>query len=182
MLNQEIEFMHHKSPIGELIVGTFEGQLCLMDYRFRKQRSQIDRRLSKNLNASFTAKKNKIIQQTIVELDAFLTGQLKTFTVPIRPVGTPFQNQVWEQLLQIPYGQTMSYLELTKRLNLSPNDVRAVAGANGANAISVLIPCHRIIGKNGQLVGYAGGLAAKNKLLKLEKNNTLNPNELPLWS
>jgi len=84
-------------------------------------------------------------------------------------VGTDFQRSVWDGLMQIPYGTTFSYLELAKRID-NEKAVRAVASASGANAISILIPCHRIIGANGDLVGYAGGLPAKKKLLELESN------------
>ncbi|HIP27800.1 MAG TPA: methylated-DNA--[protein]-cysteine S-methyltransferase, partial [Sulfurovum sp.] len=88
---------------------------------------------------------------------------------PLLMVGTDFQRSVWDGLIKIPYGTTASYLELSKNID-NEKAVRAVASANGANAISILIPCHRIIGSNGDLVGYAGGLSAKKKLLELESN------------
>ncbi len=84
-------------------------------------------------------------------------------------IGTAFQKHVWHELLQVPYGTTSSYLQLAEKIG-NQRAVRAVAGANGANAISILIPCHRIIGSSGELVGYAGGLRAKKNLLKLENS------------
>ena len=94
-------------------------------------------------------------------------------------VGSPFQQEVWNELLKIPFGETESYLGLSKRLN-NEKAIRAVAGANGANAISIIIPCHRIIGEKGDLTGYAGGIETKKKLLQLENVN-LFPDQLKLF-
>ena len=95
-------------------------------------------------------------------------------------VGSSFQLKVWNALLAIPYGTTISYLELAQHLG-NKNAVRAVASANGANAIALIVPCHRVIGATNKLVGYAGGLSTKKKLLKLELAFSRNPEELPLW-
>jgi methylated-DNA-[protein]-cysteine S-methyltransferase len=95
-------------------------------------------------------------------------------------VGTPFQLSVWKALKTIPYGTTISYLELSKLIG-NKKAVRAVAAANGANAIALMIPCHRIIGSNNKLVGYAGWLTVKKRLLKLEMSHSQNPNELPFF-
>jgi methylated-DNA-[protein]-cysteine S-methyltransferase len=104
-----------------------------------------------------------------MQLKAYFSGTRKIFNIPLLMVGTEFQKSVWEGLIKIPYGTTTSYLELSKNIG-NEKAVRAVASANGANAISILIPCHRIIGSDGSLVGYAGGLPAKKKLLTLENN------------
>lgn len=101
------------------------------------------------------------------QLEAYFNKNLRTFTVPLDPQGTEFQQRVWDALLQIPYGQTISYLELAKRLG-DEHLVRAVGSANGANPIAILIPCHRVIGSDRSLTGYAGGLERKEALLKLE--------------
>ena len=93
--------------------------------------------------------------------------------MPIRTIGNDFQKRVWKALQQIPCGETRSYLQLSESLG-NPKAIRAVASANGANALSILIPCHRIIGSNGELTGYAGGLNAKKKLLELENPNLKN--------
>jgi methylated-DNA-[protein]-cysteine S-methyltransferase len=177
----KIEFQYHKSIIGELIIGSYKDKLCLLDYKYRNQRQRVDLRLCKRLNTAFIENNNKIIDKTINELNAYLDGKLKKFSVPIRMVGSVFQKNVWEALQKIPYGKTLSYIEITTKLNLKPTNVRAVASANGANAISVIIPCHRIIGNDGRLIGYAGGIETKKKLLQIEKSNTINQNELPLW-
>jgi methylated-DNA-[protein]-cysteine S-methyltransferase len=103
------------------------------------------------------------------QLEAYFNMQRKSFDIPLLMLETDFQKSVWEALVQIPFGKTASYLELAKTID-NEKAVRAVASANGANAISIMIPCHRIIGNDGALVGYAGGLPAKKKLLDLEKN------------
>jgi methylated-DNA-[protein]-cysteine S-methyltransferase len=103
----------------------------------------------------------------VAELGAYFTGRLKVFSIPLAPQGTPFQRAVWDELQRIPYGETVSYGELARRLG-NPKAVRAVGTANGSNPIAIIIPCHRVIGSNGSLVGYGGGLPIKQTLLALE--------------
>ncbi|NVJ85180.1 MAG: methylated-DNA--[protein]-cysteine S-methyltransferase [Algoriphagus sp.] len=158
----------YKSSVGELILGTFEDQLCLCDWKYRKMRTSINERIRKGLEAEFVDKETKVAKETIGQLEAYFAGELTQFNIPLLPVGTSFQKEVWKKLTEIPYGEIRSYLQLSKDLG-NTDAIRAVASANGANAISILIPCHRIIGSDGSLVGYAGGLEAKKKLLKLEK-------------
>lgn len=101
------------------------------------------------------------------QLDAYFKGNLRTFNVPLAPEGTEFQLRVWKELQHIPYGKTISYLELSQRLG-DVKAIRAVGRANGANPIAILVPCHRVIGADGSLTGYAGGLGRKRLLLELE--------------
>ena len=157
----------YKSPVGEILLGSYDNKLCLADWKYRKMRTSIDKRLQKGLKAEYVEESSVIIEEAITQLDAYFEGKRKTFDIPLRMVGTDFQRSVWDGLIQIPYGTTFSYLDLAKRID-NEKAVRAVASANGANAISIFIPCHRIIGANGDLVGYAGGLPAKKKLLELE--------------
>ena len=98
-----------------------------------------------------------------------ISRQRTTFDIPLLLVGTEFQKSVWNELLNIPYGTTISYAQLSQRLD-NPKAIRAVASSNGANSISILIPCHRVIGSDHKLTGYAGGLVAKKTLLELESN------------
>jgi len=100
--------------------------------------------------------------------EEYFASKRTQFEIPLLLLGTDFQKLVWNALIEVPYGETASYLELAKSIS-KPKAVRAVATANGANAISILVPCHRIIGSNGDLVGYAGGLSTKKKLLELER-------------
>ena len=108
------------------------------------------------------------LREAARQLTAYFKGSLRDFDVPVAPEGTPFQRSVWAALRQIPYGETLSYGELARRLG-APNAMRAVGSANGANPISIIIPCHRVIGSNGALIGYGGGLATKQALLALER-------------
>lgn len=163
-----IQISAYKSPYGELLLGAFEGRLCLCDWKYRKQRSAIDRRLQEKLNASFTDDNDsEVIIHTKNQLKEYFKGDRKNFDIPLLMVGTNFQKMIWEALQKISYGKTSSYQELSKKLN-NPLAIRAIAAANGANAISIIIPCHRVIGSDGNLTGYAGGLPAKEKLLQLE--------------
>jgi methylated-DNA-[protein]-cysteine S-methyltransferase len=107
-------------------------------------------------------------RETLRQLHAYFAGELKDFDLPLAPQGTPFQLEVWRHLCQIPYGQTVSYGELARRVG-NPKASRAVGLANGSNPIPIVIPCHRVIGSNGKLTGYGGGLPIKEKLLALER-------------
>lgn len=108
------------------------------------------------------------LADAIGQLKAYFAGELETFDLSLSPQGTPFQQKVWSELQKIPYGKTISYGELARRIG-NPNAGRAVGLANGANPISIVIPCHRVIGSNGKLTGYGGGLPIKEKLLALER-------------
>jgi methylated-DNA-[protein]-cysteine S-methyltransferase len=108
----------------------------------------------------------------VAQLEAYFTGRLRAFEVNVEPAGTPFQRRVWRALQDIPYGDTTSYGQLARRLG-NPQAVRAVGLANGANPISIIVPCHRVIGANGSLTGYGGGLSVKRALLALERGQQL---------
>ena len=167
MSDQTIIIQSYPSPAGELIIGSYGGQLCLCDWAKESRRKTIDHRLSKALKAEIREGHSKVIDKTIAELNAYFAGKSSSFDIPVLFVGTDFQKSVWNALLDIPYGETISYGSLAQRLG-HPKAVRAVANANGANAISIIVPCHRVIGSNHQLVGYGGGLEAKKILLDIE--------------
>jgi len=167
MNNSNIQIQYYKSPVGELILGSFEGKLCLADWRYRKMRSEIDNRIQKGLDAVYEENGSDIIKETINQLNEYFEGKRKEFDIPLKFVGTDFQQSVWGKLLKIPFGQTETYLGLSQKLG-NEKAIRAVAAANGANAISLIVPCHRIIGSDGKLIGYAGGLSTKKKQLELE--------------
>ena len=168
----------YKSPVGEIILGSFQDKLCLCDWQYRKQRAQIDSRITKYFNATFRESTSSVIQTTEEQLNAYFNREIEAFDIPMSFAGTVFQEKVWNALIDIPYGKTMSYLSLSKALG-DAKAIRAVATANGANALSIIVPCHRIIGSDGSLAGYAGGLSAKKKLLKLEKS--FPPEQLELF-
>ena len=166
----QINIQYHKTKIGDLILGSFDNKLCLLDFRYRKMRKRVDNRIKNGLNVDFIEKDDPILEQTRKELDEYLNGERKEFDIPLLRVGSDFQKSVWDALMKVPYGTTSTYLALAKEIN-NEKAVRAVANANGANAIGVIIPCHRIIGSDGKLVGYGGGVPVKKRLLKLEKAN-----------
>ncbi len=167
-----IQFQYYQSPVGELKIASFQDKLVLADWRYRKMRTSIDQRLEKALGCEFIEKSSSVIENTISQFEEYFNGDRQNFDLPLNLIGTEFQKSVWKQLQEIPYGETRSYFELSQDLG-NEKAIRAVASANGANGISIIIPCHRIIGSNKDLVGYAGGLPAKKKLLELE-NPILN--------
>lgn len=115
-------------------------------------------------------KETELIKNTKQQLDEYFAGKRKKFDIPIKLEGTDFQMKVWKELLKIPYGETCSYLDIAKRIG-NPKASRAVGMANNKNKIIIIVPCHRVIGSNKKLVGYACGLDVKEKLLELEKGN-----------
>ncbi|TXC76129.1 methylated-DNA--[protein]-cysteine S-methyltransferase [Luteibaculum oceani] len=157
----------YTTPFGELFIGSYQGKICLCDWKHRKQRNVIDKRIARGLGADFKSGEDSVIKKTIAELEQYFAGEKLNFDIPLWLVGTSFQQSIWIELQKIPYGETLSYKQLASNI-ASDNSVRAVAAANGANAVSILIPCHRVIGSNGNLMGYAGGLKAKKGLLTLE--------------
>ncbi|MDD3592062.1 methylated-DNA--[protein]-cysteine S-methyltransferase [Sulfurovum sp.] len=164
---KQIQIQYHKTPCTEFILGSFEGKICLLDYRYREKRETIDRRIQKGLDAVYVEQDNPLLQETRKALDEYFAGKRKTFGLPLLTVGTPFQIRVWEALQKIPYGATVTYAQLAKEIG-RPEAVRAVANAVGANALAIIIPCHRIVGSDGTLTGYAGGLALKQRVLDIE--------------
>ena len=168
-MKNQIELSSYASPVGNLLIGVYQSELILCDWEYRRMRNQIDNRLLTSLEAEFAPKQKEHILFNEVEkqLEAYFSGSLQEFDLPLNLIGTSFQQEVWSQLQEIPFGKTRSYLDLSNELG-NPKAIRAVASANGANAISIIVPCHRIIGSDGSLVGYAGGLAAKRRLLSLE--------------
>ncbi len=115
-------------------------------------------------------KSTELLEETANELEEYLQGKRKEFNIPINPKGTSFMKQVWKALCQIPYGEVRSYKQIAKQIE-NPNAVRAVGMANHKNPIPFIIPCHRVVGSNGKLVGYALGLDKKDFLLELERKN-----------
>lgn len=165
-----ISIQNYSSSFGELIIGVYDNQLVLADWKYRKMRSTIDRRIAKSLNSEFQQLSHPLIEKTIFQLKEYEQGKRKQFDLPIKLIGSDFQKKVWTHLLKIPFGHTDTYLGLSQKIG-NEKAIRAVASANGANAISIVVPCHRIIGSQGELTGYAGGLAVKKKLLELERPN-----------
>ena len=166
---RQINIAYYNSPFGEMILGSYDDRLCMADWKHRKGRETIDKRVQKALKASFVEKEDCVLMQAKEELEDYFKGQRQSFDIPLLLLGTALQKKVWQELMQIPYGDTVSYKEVAQKTGYE-KALRAVASAVGANAISLFVPCHRVIGSNGSLTGYAGGLEAKKSLLEIENN------------
>lgn len=150
-----------------MILGSFDEKLCLCDWADGRRRASVDQRLQRILNANYVEGSSDVIEMARHQLNEYFLNQRREFDIPLLFVGIDFQKKVWNELLKIPYGSTVSYSELANRIGM-PNAVRAVANANAVNAISIIAPCHRVIGSNGSLTGYGGGLERKRFLLEFE--------------
>ena len=149
--------------IGELAICEENGKIVLVNVV--KTKEDIEEMAKNSIQ-----KETSLIKNTKQQLDEYFAGKRKKFDIPIKLEGTDFQIKVWKELLKIPYGETCSYLDIAKRIG-NPKASRAVGMANNKNKIIIIVPCHRVIGSNKKLVGYACGLDVKEKLLELEKNN-----------
>jgi methylated-DNA-[protein]-cysteine S-methyltransferase len=149
------------SPVGELkLVASDKGVAAILWENDNPDRVP--------LGPLMVESENPILRETERQLGAYFAGKLQTFTVPLDFKGTAFQRRVWEALLTIPFGETRSYGEIARQIG-NPSASRAVGAANGKNPISIIAPCHRVIGSTGKLTGFAGGLEAKERLLGLER-------------
>jgi AraC family transcriptional regulator of adaptative response/methylated-DNA-[protein]-cysteine methyltransferase len=157
-----------ESPLGPLLVGATEEGLCLLEFTDRRAIEAQLTTLRNRLETSIVPGNNRHTRQVKDELARYFDGQLTVFETPLVFPGSPFQRAVWEQLLRIPYGETCSYEDVAVSVG-SPRAVRAVGRANGQNRIAIVIPCHRVVNKGGQLGGYGGGLWRKQFLLDLER-------------
>ncbi len=145
------------SPVGYLHLKASQQALTAIDYiENKKEVEQIQR-------------PNKCCQEAKQQLEEYFAGVRQTFNIPLKPDGTTFQKKVWTALQQIPYGSTISYGKLARQIN-NKQAVRAVGRANGQNPVPIIIPCHRVIGSNGHLIGYSGGLWRKRELLSIENH------------
>jgi len=163
-----ITVQRYLSPCGGLVLGSFDDKLCLCDWEKGRHRKSTELRLKRLLNAEFQEGISYVIEIAQMQLDEYFQHERRDFDLPLLFVGTDFQKRVWRELLNIPYGTSISYGEMARRLGM-PKAVRALANANGANALSVIVPCHRVVGSDGSLTGYGGGLERKRFLLDLEK-------------
>ena len=155
------------TPLGPMLAGATEAGICLLEFVDRRMIETQIARLRKYLNAELVPGMNPHFERLNVQIEEYFRGARKEFTLPLVVPGTDFQQRVWKVLQEIPYGSTRSYKEQADRVG-NPKAVRAVARANGDNRIAILIPCHRVIGADGELTGYGGGLWRKRYLLNLE--------------
>ena len=158
-----VQFLHNNNEVDIKLI------------KEKKNKNGVSKEIVQNDNIwldkkSYMLKETDLINNTRKQLDEYFAGNRKQFDIPIKFNGTDFQVKVWEELLKIPYGETCSYLDIAKRIG-NPKASRAVGMANNKNKIIIIVPCHRVIGSNKKLVGYACGLDVKEKLLELEKEN-----------
>lgn len=156
----KLSYVFILSPVGQLKLIANETALVAVLWESDKPNRVLLGEMTEDQDHS-------ILKDAHQQLQAYFQGKLDQFDLPLEFYGTEFQKKVWAELLKIPYGETRSYLDIATALN-NPKAVRAVGAANGKNPISIIAPCHRVIGKNGKLVGFAGGLDVKDQLLKLE--------------
>jgi len=158
------------SPLGPMIAGATDEGVCLLEWTDRQKLDGQLETVRKRFGGPAVMGSNGPLDRLRDELAGYFAGTLRAFTVPLVYPGTPFQERVWSQLLEVPYGQTRSYQELATAIG-SPSAVRAVGRTNGLNRIGIVIPCHRVVNKNGDLGGYGGGLRRKQFLLNLEQSS-----------
>ncbi|MCS6304246.1 MAG: methylated-DNA--[protein]-cysteine S-methyltransferase [Nitrospira sp.] len=151
---------YHQSPRGRILLVADDQALTGVYFAGQKYHPRIDKKWKR-------ADKHKPLRQAKRELSEYFDGKRTRFTVELAPQGTPFQRAVWKSIASVEFGQTIAYAELARRAG-RPGSARAAGAATGRNPISIIVPCHRIVGSNGSLTGYAGGLAKKRALLELE--------------
>lgn len=158
---------HITTPLGKMIAGATDKGICLIDFEYRKMMPAIKKRISSFLQDDFEEGEHAYIEQLEEQINEYFGGSRQSFDLPLVLTGTEFQQRVWEALHTIPYGSTRSYMQQSKVLR-DEKAIRAVARANGENCLAIIIPCHRVVGSDGSLTGYAGGLKAKKWLLEHE--------------
>ncbi len=163
-----IHIQYHDTPCGEIILGSIQGKLCLCDWKDMVHRERNDKRTKRFFKAEYIEETSDVINEAIRELNEYFAGERRNFNLSLLFAGTSFQQRIWNALLTIPYGETRSYMQIARIVG-NEKGVRAVAQAIGANPMSIIVPCHRVIGSDKALTGFAGGLEAKRYLLNLEK-------------
>jgi len=162
------DYCYYQSPIGLIRMGETGGFLTRAD--FVEQSLELE-----NFQPNSISNSSTLLKDACRQLDEYFEGRRQKFDLALKPHGTNFQHSAWESLLRIPYGETRSYLQQAESIR-NPKAIRAIGQANSRNPIHIIIPCHRVIGKNGSLIGYAGGLDRKTKLLALENRFTREQN------
>jgi len=165
-----LNIIRFTTPLGPMFACASNQGLCLLEFTDRRMLETEFKDLNKRLNAIILPGENNHLDQMQIEIQEYFQGSRKKFTIPLHTPGTNFQEKTWKNLMKIPYGETRSYKQQAIALG-NFNATRAVASANGKNRISIIIPCHRVIGSDGSLTGYGGGLHRKKWLLEFERSN-----------
>jgi AraC family transcriptional regulator of adaptative response/methylated-DNA-[protein]-cysteine methyltransferase len=165
--NNMITLTRLETPLGPMFAAASDAGLCLLEFTDRRMLETQFERLKKLMKAEIVTGLYPLFAEVDRQLQEYFAGQRHNFELPLDLRGTEFQRRVWQALTEIPYGETRSYQQQAESLG-NTQAVRAVARANGENRIAIIVPCHRVIGKDGHLTGYGGGLWRKQKLLELE--------------
>jgi len=168
------------TELGTMIMGAVEDGICLLEFSDRRMLNTEYKDLCRYFKTTIEEGESKHFKRLRKELTEYFEGSRKEFSIPLSTPGTPFQKAVWKELMTIPFGTTRSYLEQSVALK-NPGAIRAVASANGMNRVSIVIPCHRVIGSDGSLTGYGGGLKRKRWLLDHERRFSGKAVELSLF-
>lgn len=166
--------MEISTPLGPMLAGATSEGICLLEFTNRIRLEKEITELKQLLNAVMVPGRNQHSDQLEQELNEYFERKRKVFSVPLHIPGNDFAQAVWKTLQQIPYGKTWSYKEQSEVMN-NPLAIRAIASTNGRNRLAIIIPCHRVIGSNGSLTGYAGGIEKKKWLLRFERENSEIP-------
>ncbi|WP_419770923.1 MAG: methylated-DNA--[protein]-cysteine S-methyltransferase [Candidatus Marinarcus sp.] len=159
-----------QTPLGDMFAASSQKGICMLSFYHKFHIDAQLKNLKEKFNADIIRAENDYFETLQLQLNEYFNGQRKEFKIPLQLLGTAFQMQAWKALLNIPYGQTISYEQQASNINHA-KAYRAVANANSQNMIAILVPCHRVINKNGQMGGYSGGIDKKEFLLHLERNN-----------
>jgi len=162
-----------KTPVGKMIAGANDNGICLFDFEYRKMLPDIKLRIATFLKEDYVFGGHPLFKDLEQQTGEYFEGKRMVFDLPLQLAGSPFQVKVWEGLLEIPYGEKRTY----KQQAIAYGDqkaIRAIASANGANGIAIIVPCHRVVGSNGSLTGYGGGLERKRWLLEHEQKHSLS--------
>lgn len=178
--SEMIKIIKIETPLGEMVAGATDDGVCLLEFSDRRMLPTEYKELIRLLKTTLEVGDNKHLQTLRKQLEEYFNGKRKEFTIPLVTPGTGFQQKVWKELQNIPFGSTRSYQEQATALNCH-DSVRAVANANGMNRISIVIPCHRVIGADGRLTGYGGGLKRKRWLLDHENKYSGKALDLTLF-
>lgn len=169
-----------RTPIGDMLAACTAEGVCLFDFIHRKMMDRMVERVKTHLGTEFTYTDHPHLSTLEHQMAAYFSGERRDFDLPLVWSGTPFQQRVWQALLEIPYGTTRSYKQQSGILG-DEKAIRAVAKANGENGIAIIVPCHRVIGTHGSLVGYGGGLHRKKWLLQHEAKVLGNAQQASLF-
>src|SRR5947207_10440214 len=161
LMNQQVRYSLMPSPLGDVILVANGDALCGVYFDDQKYLPPIDPAWQKDEDSA-------VLRAAHSQLDQYFAGSRRLFELPLAPNGTPFQRAVWNEIAQVPWGETLTYAELASRAG-HPGSARAAGAATGRNPLSIIVPCHRIVGSDGSLTGYAGGLDRKQTLLALEQ-------------